>query len=215
VRDKLRPMIEENFKNKGFKLLFLEDAGWICFFSTKPAVVPDDFLPLKIFALSSDPKSIQIWKSAGYKPVALDTTAMLTGLKTGMIDVVPSTPTFALAGQFYRPAPNMLKIKWVPLVGGIVVTSKAWDGLKEGTRKAMHDAAKEVGTKLLARSREKDDEAVATMQKRGMKVLTPSEADMVKWRKRVEIAYPEIRGNIVTAELFDKVKGMLEEYRKK
>ncbi|MHC4874474.1 MAG: TRAP transporter substrate-binding protein DctP, partial [Planctomycetota bacterium] len=38
VRDKLRPMIEENFKNKGFKLLFLEDAGWICFFSTKPAV---------------------------------------------------------------------------------------------------------------------------------------------------------------------------------
>ncbi len=184
------------------------------FFSTKPAVTPDDFIPLKIFALSSDPKSIQIWRSAGYRPIPLDTTAMLTGLKTGMIDVVPATPTFALAGQFYRPAPNMLKINWAPLVGGIVVTTKAWNKLKDETKKSMKDAACEVGAKLLAESRKKDEEAIVTMKSKGMKVQIPSDADMVKWRKRVEKAYPSIRGKIVDAKLFDEVKAMLEDFRK-
>jgi hypothetical protein len=41
-----------------------------------------------------------------------------------MINVVPSTPYFALASQIYSTAPNMLEINWAPIVGAFVITEE-------------------------------------------------------------------------------------------
>jgi hypothetical protein len=51
------------------------------------------------------------------------------------------------------------------------------------------------------------------MKKRGLKVqaLTP-EAE-AQWRRAVEQMYPYVRGNMVPAEFFDRVQGLLREYR--
>ncbi len=214
VRSRLRPMIEEKFRARGFILLSLEDAGWVRFFSRVNASEPEAFKKLKIFALSGDTKAIQIWKSAGYHPVPLDTTAMLTGLKTGMVDVVPMPPTYALAQQIYRPAPYMLDLNWAPMVGGLVVTTKAWNRLKPDARKAMRAAAVEVGRKINSRSRTENQEAVAAMKENGMKVIKLTAAQKKQWYETVAKSYPTIRGNIVPADLFDRVKSLLAEYRK-
>ena len=68
-------------------------------------------------------------KSPGYTPVPLETSDILPSIQTGMINVVPSTPYFALASQIYNTAPNMLDINWAPIVGALVVTRKAWDDM--------------------------------------------------------------------------------------
>jgi TRAP-type C4-dicarboxylate transport system substrate-binding protein len=39
-------------------------------------------------------------KRLQYQPVAIETADILPGLQTGLIDAVPATPFFALAGQF-------------------------------------------------------------------------------------------------------------------
>jgi len=214
VRGELRPLIEAKFREKGFVILFLEDAGWVKFFSRVEAASPEDYKKLKIYALASDVKAIQLWKSAGYNPIALDTTAMLTGLKTSMVDVVPSPPVYALAAQIYRPAPFMLDLNWAPLVGGMVITEEAWKDLAEETRTSLQASAVETGAKLMARSREENDEAVKAMVERGLKVLQPTAEQSAAWRTSVEKAYPSIRGQIVPEDLFDKVKALLEAYRK-
>jgi TRAP-type transport system periplasmic protein len=214
VRDKLRPMFEQKFKDKGFIVLFWGDAGWVRFFSKKPATTPDDFKQMKLFALANHPKSTELWKHAGFRVVELEVTDILTGLNTGLIDAVPSEPYYALAGQFYGPAPYMVDVKWAPLVGGTVITTKAFNALPAETQKALLASAAATGKKLTAESRARSEEAIDAMKKRGLKVTPITPQIEAAWRKTCEDAYPGIRGSIVPAEMFDQVQKLLGEYRK-
>jgi TRAP-type C4-dicarboxylate transport system substrate-binding protein len=114
VREKLRPMLEKRFEEKGFVMLFLGDVGWVHFFSKDPVIHPDDLKKTKLFTWIGDNQTTDLMKSLGMHPVPLEPTDVLTGLQTGLIDAVPMVPFFALAAQIYSPTPNMLDLKWVP-----------------------------------------------------------------------------------------------------
>jgi TRAP-type C4-dicarboxylate transport system substrate-binding protein len=213
VREKLRPALEKRFHDAGFVVLCWGDAGWVRFFSRTPALRPDDFRRLKIFAWSGDAPQADIMKSLGYQPVVLEVADILPGLQTGMINMVPSTPFWALTLQFYPHASYMLELDWAPMVGAIIVTRKAWDAMSSAGRQALTQAGAEAGIELRALSRREHQESVAAMEKRGLKVqrLTP-ELD-AEWRRAAEQMYPLVRGKMVPAEFFDEVQRLLREYR--
>ncbi|MGD0650029.1 MAG: TRAP transporter substrate-binding protein DctP [Verrucomicrobiia bacterium] len=215
VREKLRPKLEQRLADKGFVVLFLADAGWVKFFSRRPAVTPDDLRKQKLFAWAGDNKALDIMRAAGYQPIPLETADILPGLQTGLIDAVPAPPFFALAGQFYGPAPHMLDMNWAPLVGACVITKKTWDKIPSDAQKAMREAAEKAGDEVRVQARKEMTEAVDAMKKRGLVVheLTP-EAEAA-WRGVAESVYPKIRGALVPADMFDEVQALLKEYRGK
>jgi len=134
-------------------------------------------------------------------------------LQTGLINVVPATPYYALATQFNGPAPHMLELNWAPIVGALVVTRKAWDAMSPVGQEALRGAATKAGTEMRAKARVEDTEAVEAMQKRGLQVTKLTSAQEAEWRKFAEGIYPKIRGAMVPAETFDEVKRLLTEYR--
>jgi len=213
LREKLRPALEKRFYDKGFVVLFWGDAGWVRFFSKEPALRPADYRKMKVFAWAGDNPQVDIMKSLGYQPVVLEISDILPGLQTGMINMVPSTPFYALIGQFYRHAPYMLDMNWVPIVGAVVVTRKAWDAMSPEGQKALRQAGDLAGVELRAISRRENEESVEAMRKRGLKVQPVTPELEAEWRKVAEHAYPMIRGNMVPAELFDEVQRLLHEYR--
>ncbi len=214
VRERLRPLIDKRLEEQRMVALFWGDAGWVRFFSTKPVTRPDDAKKLKMFVLSSGVSQIDLMKSAGFHAVPLEYTDTFTGLQTGLIELVPTIPFYALAGQFYQSAPYMLEINYVPLTGGLVMTRKAWDALPAATREAMRQAADEAGKKVREQSRKEMVESVAAMQKRGLKVNTMTPAVEAEWRSLFESVYPRLRGSMVPADMFDEVQRLLREYRK-
>ncbi len=215
VQDRLRPMIEKRMLEKGFVMLFFGDAGWVKFFSKRPGTLPAEFVKMKMFAWVGDSRTIEVMKAVGVDTVALEQTDVLTGLQTGLIDVVPTIPVVALTGQFYGPASHVLDLNWTPLVGATVITKKAWDTVPEGQRKAMLAAAAVAGDEIRKRSRLEADEAIVAMQKRGLKVTTLTPDQLGEWRKFAETVYPKIRGKNVPADLFDEVQRLLTEFRAK
>jgi len=215
VREKLRPMLDQRFFDKGFVVLCWGDAGWVRFFSKTPAVRPDDFRRLKIFAWAGDIPQTDIMKSLGYQPVALEVSDILPGLQTGMITMVPSTPFWALTLQFYNHAPYMLELDWAPMVGAMIVTRKAWDAMSPAGRQALRQAGAEAGVELRALSRREHQESVAAMTKRGLKVQSLTPEVEAEWRRAAEQMYPLVRGKMVPAEFFDEVQRLLREYRAK
>lgn len=213
VREKLRPGLEKRFLEKGFVVLFWGDAGWVRFFSKEPALRPADYRRMKVFAWVGDNPQVDIMKALGYQPVVLEISDILPGLQTGMVNMVPSTPFYALVGQFYGHAPHMLDMNWVPIVGAVVMTRKAWDSMSPSAQKALRQAADAGGAELRAISRRENEEAVEAMKKRGLKVQTLTPEIEAEWRAVAEQAYPLIRGRMVPAPLFDEVQQALREYR--
>jgi TRAP-type C4-dicarboxylate transport system substrate-binding protein len=213
VREKMRPAMERKFLDKGFVVLGWGDAGWVRFFSKSPAFRPDDYKGMKFFAWGSEAEQQSIMKSLGYTPVPLETGDILPSIQTGMINVVPSTPYFALASQVYNTAPNMLEINWAPIVGALVVTKKAWDDMSPASQQALRGAGEKAGIEMRGKARREVDEAVDAMKKRGLVVNRPSPEHLREWNELAERLYPRIRGTMVPAETFDEVFMHLKAYR--
>lgn len=213
VREKMRPAMEKKFLDKGFVVLAWGDAGWVRFFSKEAAVRPDDYKRMKFFAWGSEPEQQAIMKSLGYTPVPLETTDILPAIQTGMINVVPSTPYFALATQVYNTAPHMLEINWAPIVGALVVTRKAWDDMSPETQQAVRTASDKAGAQIRTKARQEVEDAVDAMKKRGLTVHKPNAEQMKEWNELADKLYPRIRGTMVPAETFDEVMAHLKAYR--
>ena len=64
---------------------------------------------------------VQWFKANGFQPRAMAMTDIMTGLTTGMIDALPTTPLAALLFQWYKQTPYMLDIGLAPVVGATVV----------------------------------------------------------------------------------------------
>jgi TRAP-type C4-dicarboxylate transport system substrate-binding protein len=213
VREKMRPAMEKKFLDKGFVVLAWGDAGWVRFFSKEPAVRPGDYKKMKFFAWGSELEQQEIMKSLGYTPVPLETSDILPAIQTGMINVVPSTPYFALASQIYSTAPNMLEINWAPIVGALVVTKKAWDEMAPAAQQTVRDASEKAGVQIRKQARQEVEEAVDAMKKRGLVVHKPNAEQLREWNDLADKLYPRIRGSMVAAETFDEVFAHLKTYR--
>ena len=213
VREKMRPSMEKKFLEKGYVVLAWGDAGWVRFFSKQAAFSPDDFKKMKFFAWGAEAEQQEIMKSLGYTPVPLEPTDILPSIQTGMINVVPSTPYFALASQIYNTAPNMLEINWAPIVGAFVITKKSWDDMSPEVQKVLRASSDKAGQVIRNQARKEVEEAVDAMKKRGLQVNKPNEEQLKEWRTLSESLYPRIRGKMVPAETFDEVFAHLKTYR--
>jgi len=213
VREKMRPDMEKKFLDKGYVVLAWGDAGWVRFFSKQAAFSPEEFKKMKFFAWGAEAEQQEIMKSLGYTPVPLEPTDILPAIQTGMINVVPSTPYFALASQIYNTAPNMLEINWAPIVGALVITKKSFDDMSPEVQKVLRASSDSAGSVIRTQARKEVEEAVDAMKKRGLQVNKPNAEQLKEWRALSESLYPRIRGKMVPAETFDEVFAHLKAYR--
>jgi TRAP-type C4-dicarboxylate transport system substrate-binding protein len=213
VRTRMEPVLAQRLAERGFVVIFWGDAGWVRFFTRRPALHPDEFKRLKIFVTAGDNDQFDLMRSAGFTPVFLDWSDALTGLQTGMIDAVPTIPYFALSMQFQTVAANMLELNWLPLIGATLINKSTWDGLSAETQAALRAAAAEAGRQFQARGRAESDEAVAAMRRRGLTVEPVPPATDAEWRTLSESFWPRIRGRMVPADMFDEVQRVVAEYR--
>jgi TRAP-type C4-dicarboxylate transport system substrate-binding protein len=213
VREKLRPELEAKLAAKGFAVLMWGEGGWVQFFTREPIAHPEEFKRARIFAWSGDIKQAGVMKLLGYQPVPIPLADILPAIETGMVDVVPIAPLWALIGQFDRVTRHMLPVNWVPIVGATVMRRQSLEAMKPEAREALLAAARKAATEVRAHRTVQDDESISAMQARGLKVhpLTP-ELERA-WRELAERSWPHVRGTMVPAETFDRVRAILSEYR--
>jgi TRAP-type transport system periplasmic protein len=214
ITEKMRSKLEARMLHKGYVVLFWTDSGWVHFFSKAPVVHPDDLRKLKVYALAGTPEEYDLWKAAGFSPVALETTGIPQGLLSGTISAVPTVPIFALAAQLDNQTKYMLQLNWGPLVGAAVVHKKSWDRIPAQVREEMLKIAQETGKQVTAAGRAESEAAVAAMVKRsGLQVQKVSPEVEAEWRAVIDKIENKIRGEVVPADLFDESQRLIKEYR--
>jgi len=213
VGAKLQPALEKRMEKAGFVVLFWSDAGWVRFFTKQPMRTPEDLKKFKLFTWAGDSEAVQLWKSAGFHPVPLETADIVPMLDTGLINCVPAPPFVALATQIYDRAPHMLELNWAPLSGALVIRKAAWDKLPASVRPALLKAAVEAGKANKTQGRAESDKSVEAMKSKGLKVHPVSPELEAQWRAAAEAFYPKLKGKFVPAEIFDEVQRLLAEHR--
>lgn len=214
VMARLGPMLEKRIREKGFVVLSWVDSGWVKVFSKTPLATPEDMKKGKLYTWAGDNKQTDLLKKMGFRPVPIDATEVTSSLQTGLVDIVPLPPFFALATQSYRPAPYMLDIRYAPIVGAIVMSEKAWDRIDPEHQAAVKEISERYGREMTLSGRSENEQAIQVMQdKWDLKIREADPAINDAWNAASEDAYSLIRDNTVPAEIFDEVVKLLEEYR--
>jgi len=209
VIERLTPELRQRLLDRGFVLLGWVNAGWVRIFSTKPLQTLDDLRSVKMFTSAGDDRMVQVHRRHGLHPIALAETGILTGLTSGMIEAVPTTPTAMLFMQWYSRAPYMLDVPVAPLVGATLVTRKAWDSLSEADRTAMADAPRQLEQRLQREIPKQDEESVRVMRGRG---LTLAQAAGPEWMREGQ-RYADDMKAWVPDELFARALQARDAYR--
>jgi TRAP-type C4-dicarboxylate transport system substrate-binding protein len=202
VLEAMEPYLAAKLEERGFVFLHWGHAGWVHLFSKDPIRQIADLKQQKLFVWAGQDDMVQWWKRSGFKPVALAATDIMTGLQTGMIEVLPTTPLAALNLQWFRQTPYMHELGLAPLVGATIVTEKAWKKISTEDQKALLAAARRTEEKLEKGIPQQDREAVDAMTKRGLEVVPVT--DDTEWRESAAEFADTMREAIVPAEAFDR-----------
>jgi TRAP-type C4-dicarboxylate transport system substrate-binding protein len=214
VLEKMRPRFESAIEAKGFVVLNWADAGWIQFFTTKPVATPDDLKKLTLFQWAGDPKSLEIWKTAGFNVRPAAVTDLPTGLSTGLFQACTLSPQVAQLGRYYEKAKFMTDLRWALLLGATVIKKDTWDKVPADIKPALLKAMQEAGAKLQADIRQSGEKDIVAMKSAGLTVVPVDAKTKDLWRKTAESAYGKVRGDFVPVDAFDAAMKARDEYRK-
>jgi TRAP-type C4-dicarboxylate transport system substrate-binding protein len=214
VRAKLEPMLQQRLEAKGLVLLNWGDTGWVYLFSKNPTPTVDELKKQRLYTSAGDDQFVQLYKQNGFNPRPLPFSEVQSGLMTGLLDAVPSTPLATLAFQWYRNVPHMLDLGVGPLAGATVVDAKTWGTIAENDRQAVLAAARKIQDQLEKDVPQQDDQAKAEMVKRGLKVTTPDPAAAKAFRDMADKFATSMRGTIVPADVYDQGLRERDAFRK-
>ena len=206
----LEPKLDGFLEKKGYVAMTWGGIGAIKLFCTKPYKTPAEAAGAKVFAWEGDPGSVKAWKAAGFNPVVLSSTDVITSLQTGMIDCIPNVPLYVLTARLFEKAPYMIDVNWGWLVGATVVRKDTWDKIPADLRPKLIAIARELGKKVDTEVAKLNTDAVAAMEKQGLKVV---KVDPGPWRATAEKSWPVVRGEVVPAAFFDEVKALRDAQR--
>lgn len=213
VRERIAPSLERKIDEKGFVVLDWSEVGFVRFFSTKKY---DSLKALqdggKVFCWEGDPASADAWRAAGFKPVVMSSTDIVSSLQTGMLDTVALSPLYAFTSQFFQKAKYMIDTPWASLTGAMVVRKDAWDKVPADLRPKLLAAAKEIGKKIDAEVRRMDSDALKSMESQGLVVVKGDPALMLAAAKA---SWKIIRGRVVPEATFDEVQKLAAEAKTK
>ncbi len=202
---KSRAKIEAAFEAKNYVVLQWSRIGAMSMFCDKPYRTPAELSAgnAKVFAWEGDPKSVDAWRAAGFRPVVLSSTDVVPSLQTGMINCVTNVPLFILTTRLFEKADYMVDLPWGFIYGATIARKDAWEKIGPELRTRLQAIAVELGVKVDAEVRRLNVDAVTAMKKQGLQVVS---VEAGPWREVMERSYPVVRGGVVPAAFFDEVK---------
>lgn len=214
VRNQIRDELEAELRAKGYVTLLWADAGWVNFFSNKPATTPEDFKKLKMFCWGNNPKEVAIIRSLGYHSVGLETDAIHSSFASKMIECAPLPPAFALGLQIQTVAPYVVEVKWAPIVGAMVIREDVWNEIPAALQEKLLTLSRKAGEDLRKEGRRFHDGTMAAWRKRPeVHVHTPTADDQALWDELGAELGSRVRGSMVPASIYDEVMRLLHDYR--
>ena len=183
VRDRLAPLLEKRLEEKGYVVLNWGDAGWVYFFAREPFMHPSEMKTMKLY------------------------------IGAGISGAFNATPLAAVAFQWFALAPNMADFKWAPLTGATIIDKRAWENIPEELRPKILKVSRDASERLRHEIRNLNEQAMKAMVENGLKITKISPSVEAEWRKIVEDIYPQIRGKINPADVFDVVVKYRDEFR--
>ncbi len=215
VFDNMKPRLEEQIENRGFKVIIWTLAGWTYFFTKEPAIYPDDLKKFKISVTPGDPELEQVWKKMDYQVVPIDLKESIVAIQSGMVTATYMPMLVAASTQCFALAPHLLNLRLSPLIGGLLLSEKTWKSIPEKYHEPMMEAARKASNNLYQETKRLEKEALEAMTENGLTVHELPPDALEKWWEASDLAWEDLVGKAFSRDLLDELTAYVDEFRKK
>ncbi len=214
VRARLDKTLQDGLEEAGFINFGFASGGFAVLMSNDPVMGLGDLKSKRVWVPEGDTISYASMRALSLSPVTLPLTDVLTGLQTGLIDIVPMSPVGALVLQWHTKVKFTTDLPLLYTMGFMVIDKRAFNKVAVADREII----REVMTRIYAEL----DKASVSDNLEAMKALLNTGIESVKLdpEEVSEIRSVLSRSNRAMAEqgeysldLYNWMLQLVEEYR--
>ena len=155
------------------------------------------------------------FEAIGIAPVSLPLADVLTGLQTGLMDTVATTPIGAIALHWHTRVKYMNDAPLMYVFGTLVFQRKAFERLSPEDRRIVAEVISAAVDRLNAKSREDNKQARKALQDQGIQIVHSTEEEHSQWLEPVSRAMDELaRDNVFSMTTLQTLRKHLLDFRK-
>ncbi|MDH5275530.1 MAG: TRAP transporter substrate-binding protein DctP [Gammaproteobacteria bacterium] len=215
VRRKMDAKLIEGLDKAGFVSYGFAGGGFAYFMTGKPVAGLADLRGQKIWVPEGDQTSYVAMQALKLSPVVLPITDVLTGLETGLLDIVATPPVGAVILQWYTKTKFVTNLPLSYTLGVLAIDKGALQGVSEADKAAIREVMSALYARLDAQNRGDNAKAEQALRANGLKFVEPNAAEVPEWRAAVSAAMDGMAAKgAFSGELLAEVRRHLQDYRK-
>ncbi len=213
VRAALDPKLAKGLEKKGLVTLGISEGGFAYIMSSAEIRSIEDLKAQKMWIPEGDVLTARLFDKMGVNPIPLPIAEVYTGMQTGMIDSIGTTPTASLAFQWHTKVNAVTDVPLVYLIGVLAVDKKRFNKIKPADQQIVRDVMLDVFSRLNEINRADDAKAIKALKNRNIEFVKPTDEEIASWANYAEQTINEAAGDEVSDEMLAEIRKLLTEFR--
>ena len=214
VRQQLDDTLLQGLEEAGFISFGFTNGGFAYLMSNEPVRGLDDLKGKRVWVPEGDRISYAAMDALELSPVTLPITDVMTGLQTGLIDIIAFPPTGTLALQWHTKVKYVTEMPILFSMGLMAIDAKAFNQLPEDDQAIVREVMGAMYAEFSRREPEENRNAKEALINSGVESIMPDVGEVEKFRKIMEKTNRELGAKgMFSLELYDEMVRHIEDYR--
>lgn len=214
VRERMDKIIHQGMEQAGYVLLGLSEGGFAYVFSNSSINRVADLGGKKVWAPEGDKVALAAFRDAGVSPIPLPIPDVYTGLQTGLVDTVTTTPTGAIALQWHTKMTHYTDVPVSLLMGAMVISQKAFKRVSAADQAIVRLVMADAFSRMDELNRVDNDKAATAMSSLGISSVTPDLSERDRWENVAERAITDLAAEgVYSPALLKQMQQHIRDFR--
>jgi TRAP-type C4-dicarboxylate transport system substrate-binding protein len=215
VRERMDSTLLEGLEQAGLVGFGFAGGGFARIFANRPVTTTADMLGQKVWLPDGDRISSAALEALQLSPVSLPPTDVLTGLQTGLLDIVAAPPVGVIALQWHTRLKYMTGVPLTYTMGIMAIDATAFAKLSPADQAVFREVMGAVYKRFDQQSRTDDAAAQKAIEASGIRRVEAAPAEVNAWRQAVSGANLRLaEQGVYSKALLGELQAHLLDYRK-
>jgi TRAP-type transport system periplasmic protein len=214
VRARMDSTFLQGLEKAGFVSFGFAEAGFANLMSVAPVRTTEDLKGQKVWVPEGDLVSYAVMEGLGLAPVSLPITDVLTGLQTGLIHIIGTSPMGAVAFQWHTRLKYTTDTPLLYLFATLVIDQRAFAKLKPEDQGVVREVMGRIYREFDQQNRQENEAAGKALLRQGLTPLRIVPEEIQAWRENVSRVILRLGDQgVFSPVLWQEVEGHLRQFR--
>jgi TRAP-type transport system periplasmic protein len=214
VRNLMDAKFEDGLEEAGFVTFGFAGADFAMVLSNEPVRSHRDLIGKKVWVPEGDTISYEAMQALDLTPVPLEIANVMTGLQTGLIDIVSIPPAGALLFQWHTKVKYVTRMPILFTMHFMVIDAKAFRKIDAADQATVRDVMGRLYTELDEAERVDAPKALQALLNSGIESVEPLPDEFAKLQNETaKVTRSMADRGLFSPELLEEMMTHVQEYR--